>query len=222
MYQREQVEPREGEVLGADLDRDRGSCRGSAGIAGIRKKNTIMTPCMVKSRLYMSGCTRSPFGVISSRRMSSGEDAPEHEEGAHPEQVEQADALVVEGEEPGLQPVLRGQEVGLVGRGRRGIHRAASAANWFEAVRSAGRLLDVARSARGRRPRRAGPGRSASRAGSPPPPWRSGQDRFAQVVLVGGDVAAVGETHRGAEEPASTGPWPVGSPSCGRSCRRAG
>ncbi len=41
------------------------------GMAGIRKKNTIITPCIVNSLLYVSSVTMSPAGVASSRRMST-------------------------------------------------------------------------------------------------------------------------------------------------------
>ena len=41
----------------------------TAGIDGIRKKNTMITPCIVNSLLYVSGCTKSAAGVTSSRRI---------------------------------------------------------------------------------------------------------------------------------------------------------
>ena len=47
-----------------------------AGIEGMRKKNTMMTPCMVKTRLYTSDVIRSPAGVSSSRRTSSAKKPP--------------------------------------------------------------------------------------------------------------------------------------------------
>ncbi len=46
-----------------------------AGIDGTRKKNTIMTPCIVKSLLYVSADQRSPFGVSSSSADARGEHA---------------------------------------------------------------------------------------------------------------------------------------------------
>jgi hypothetical protein len=47
-----------------------------AGIDGIRKKKIMITPWSVKSLLYVSGETRSPAGVISSRRMPSAKRPP--------------------------------------------------------------------------------------------------------------------------------------------------
>ena len=47
-----------------------------AGIDGIRKKKTMMTPCAVKARLYTSGVVRSLAGVSSSRRTSSAKKPP--------------------------------------------------------------------------------------------------------------------------------------------------
>ncbi len=46
------------------------------GIDGIRKKNTMITPCIVNSLLYVSSDTRSPGGVTSSSRMSTANDPP--------------------------------------------------------------------------------------------------------------------------------------------------
>ena len=40
------------------------------GIDGIRKNHTMMMPCMVNSRLYMSELTRSACGVASSIRIA--------------------------------------------------------------------------------------------------------------------------------------------------------
>jgi len=37
---------------------------------GIRKNQTIITPCIVKSLLYVSALTTSPAGLTSSRRIS--------------------------------------------------------------------------------------------------------------------------------------------------------
>ncbi len=48
----------------------------TAGIEGIRKKKTIMTPCIVKSLLYVSAWTRSPAGVSSSSRISRAKRPP--------------------------------------------------------------------------------------------------------------------------------------------------
>ena len=39
------------------------------GIDGIRKNQTMITPCIVKSLLYVSALTRSPAGVMSSIRI---------------------------------------------------------------------------------------------------------------------------------------------------------
>ena len=47
-----------------------------AGIDGIRKKKTMMTPCAVNARLYTSGVMRSFAGVSSSRRTSSAKKPP--------------------------------------------------------------------------------------------------------------------------------------------------
>ena len=47
-----------------------------AGIDGIKKKNTMMTPCAVNMRLYTSGVMRSAAGVSSSRRTSSAKKPP--------------------------------------------------------------------------------------------------------------------------------------------------
>ena len=43
----------------------------TAGMAGMRKKNTIITPCIVNSLLYVSSLTRSPAGVASSSRINT-------------------------------------------------------------------------------------------------------------------------------------------------------
>jgi hypothetical protein len=48
----------------------------TAGIAGIRKKNTMTMPCMVNSSLYVSSLTRSGAGVARSRRMSTAKAPP--------------------------------------------------------------------------------------------------------------------------------------------------
>ena len=48
----------------------------TAGIDGIRKKNTITTPCIVNRRLYMSGSNRSAAGVSSSSRTRSAKKPP--------------------------------------------------------------------------------------------------------------------------------------------------
>ena len=47
-----------------------------AGIDGTRKKNTIVTPCMVKSLLYRSAERKSPLGVNSSTRTPAAKIAP--------------------------------------------------------------------------------------------------------------------------------------------------
>jgi hypothetical protein len=47
-----------------------------AGIDGIRKKNTMMTPCAVNMRLYTSGVVKSDAGVSSSRRISNAKRPP--------------------------------------------------------------------------------------------------------------------------------------------------
>ena len=47
-----------------------------AGIDGIRKKNTIVTPCIVKNLLYVSASTRSPRGVSNSSRISIANTPP--------------------------------------------------------------------------------------------------------------------------------------------------
>src|SRR5262245_63807211 len=41
----------------------------TAGMDGIRKKKTIVTPCIVNNLLYVSACTKSPWGVINSSRI---------------------------------------------------------------------------------------------------------------------------------------------------------
>ena len=46
------------------------------GIAGIRKKNTMTTPCMVKSWLYVSSLTRSPAGVARSSLIRTAKAPP--------------------------------------------------------------------------------------------------------------------------------------------------
>jgi hypothetical protein len=46
-----------------------------AGIDGTRKKNTMITPCMVKSLLYVSGAT-SPVGSIRFSRISTAKKPP--------------------------------------------------------------------------------------------------------------------------------------------------
>ena len=48
----------------------------TAGIDGIRKKNTITMPCIVNIRLYMSGSIRSAAGVSSSSRIISAKNPP--------------------------------------------------------------------------------------------------------------------------------------------------
>ena len=47
-----------------------------AGIDGIRKKNTMMTPCIVNIRLYTSAVISVPSGVSSCRRTSSANSPP--------------------------------------------------------------------------------------------------------------------------------------------------
>ena len=54
MYQLSQVQPGEGEVLGPDHDRDQEVPQNTAGIDGIRKKKTMITPCIVKSLVVES------------------------------------------------------------------------------------------------------------------------------------------------------------------------
>ncbi len=49
----------------------------TAGIAGIRKKKTIITPCMREQLVVgVVGSTRSPAGVASSRRISTANAPP--------------------------------------------------------------------------------------------------------------------------------------------------
>ena len=48
----------------------------TAGTDGIRKKKTIVIPCMVNSLLYVSDETRSPAGVSSSSRISMAKNPP--------------------------------------------------------------------------------------------------------------------------------------------------
>ena len=48
----------------------------TAGMDGIRKKNTMTWPCMVKALLYMSAVSRSPAGVSSSSRISKAKNPP--------------------------------------------------------------------------------------------------------------------------------------------------
>ena len=48
----------------------------TAGTDGIRKKNTIVMPCMVNTLLYMSADIRSPAGVSNSRRISMANEPP--------------------------------------------------------------------------------------------------------------------------------------------------
>src|SRR5688572_11198591 len=48
----------------------------TAGIDGTRKKKIITRPCMVKSLLYVSDCTRSPAGVISSSLINTANAPP--------------------------------------------------------------------------------------------------------------------------------------------------
>ena len=72
----------------------------------------------------MSDSTRSPAGVISSRRMSAGEDGAQHEEGGHADEVQQPDPLVVLRQQPRLEAVAVGQVVGVWRRG--GVHGPTS------------------------------------------------------------------------------------------------
>jgi hypothetical protein len=47
-----------------------------AGIEGIRKKKTMVTPCMVNMRLYMSAVSRVPLGVSRLRRIIMAKKPP--------------------------------------------------------------------------------------------------------------------------------------------------
>src|SRR5215510_14137848 len=48
----------------------------TVGIEGIRKKKTMMIPCIENILLYVSDETRSPGGVIRSSRISSAKKPP--------------------------------------------------------------------------------------------------------------------------------------------------
>src|SRR2546423_6051473 len=48
----------------------------TAGIDGIRKKKSMIWPCMVKALLYISAVKRSPAGVSNSRRISKAKKPP--------------------------------------------------------------------------------------------------------------------------------------------------
>ena len=48
----------------------------TAGMLGIRKKNTMMMPCALNALLYDSDSIRSPRGVRSSMRISAAATAP--------------------------------------------------------------------------------------------------------------------------------------------------
>jgi len=72
----------------------------TAGMAGMRKKNTIITPCIVKSLLYVSSDTRSPAGVVSSSRMRTANAPPTKKKIRHAGEIEQRDALVVARQQP--------------------------------------------------------------------------------------------------------------------------
>ena len=78
----------------------------TAGIDGTRKKKIMTTPCMVKSRLYSSGERRtSPCWRHQLEPHHRG-GGPSHEEEERDRgHVQEADPLVVVGQEPRLQRV---------------------------------------------------------------------------------------------------------------------
>ncbi len=47
-----------------------------AGMEGIRKKKTMMMPCMLNNLLYVSGCTSAPVGSIRCKRISTAAAPP--------------------------------------------------------------------------------------------------------------------------------------------------
>ena len=107
-----------------------------AGIDGIRKKKTIMTPCIVKSLLYVSGCTRSAAGVSSSRRMISANDPPRKKKAVIETEVQQRDPLVVAGQQPRLEAVA---VVQIVQAGCGGVHSVLTSVAPVRALASASR-----------------------------------------------------------------------------------
>ena len=91
----------------------------TAGIDGIRKKNSIITPCAVNVRLYWSSVMIAPVGREQVEAHQPAAMPPDHEEDRDRHQVQDADPLVVDGEQPRPDAVVRVQVVRL-GRRRLG------------------------------------------------------------------------------------------------------
>ena len=70
------------------------------GIEGIRKNHTMMMPCMVNRRLYMSELTRSACGVASSMRIAVAAAPPMKKKKSQAGEIENRNSLVVGREEP--------------------------------------------------------------------------------------------------------------------------
>ena len=72
----------------------------TAGIDGIRKKNSITTPWAVNARLYASSVRIAPVGREQVEPDEPGGDPADDEEDGDRDQVQDADPLVVDGEQP--------------------------------------------------------------------------------------------------------------------------
>ena len=82
----------------------------TVGIEGMRKNQTITTPCRVNSLLYTAEVTRSPFGVSSSSRISVAATPPMKKK-RYRNQVKKPDTLMVCGQQPRAQRVTGGKIV---------------------------------------------------------------------------------------------------------------
>ena len=73
----------------------------AAGNPGMMNKKIMMTPWRVKAELYISGVRILAPGCMSSSRIRPPRQTATRNQNQDPEQVHQADALVVGGEQPG-------------------------------------------------------------------------------------------------------------------------